>query len=608
MDLCGESHEAYRRTFEFIELTNTWYDVDSPKRELPDIYRNRLNCVYQSRVWYENLAERARDSFKVVIKVSCVATHILRLKEFTDWWPKLYKAKYSKLASATVAFLWQFPPSFVYTDEAYTRLERLAEYLAREESGVSQARHIVDFRDGSWYKQDIYDFLRQKRWCLAWLHLNNSSRWASNLPSGWTDRVQTTNFCFCRLFGPDGQTHGLYDIKFLHELFDSCPMGTSTYVLFGNKEMLEDQNPIPVPAARNALSFRTIFTKMDFVERIRDLRYKGTCPRILIPEEQLLINSFYLRFSRKARVAGLKMTSPVCVQVAEKYYPEAPKEKRCFEWYFPDTDRRLHLSLHDAKEDEDLWTYLRQLTGLEDLEAAKAWSKTFFGGLLDSDDQVFTKEETYLLNGTLIRWSEKARASGLLASTRLTRILEDGRLEYTLTNGDELTLRLDDMSPSEDLWNWLLDLSRVPIEELTPAAAAEEGDPWQDKSWKRHAGEMWKRRDEEEKAREEEAKKQAEEAASWWNEDKAGYSYSSGQKRGTNPCSYFKFGKCRKGDHCVFSHDAAVIEAAGKRPCKRFQEGNCTMGNRCVFSHDASASTTKAITVLKPTGGGVGSW
>ena len=31
--------------------------------------------------------------------------------------------------------------------------------------------------------------------------------WGVNLgvrPSGWTDRVQTTNFCFCRCFGPDG--------------------------------------------------------------------------------------------------------------------------------------------------------------------------------------------------------------------------------------------------------------------------------------------------------------------------------------------------------------------------------------------------------------------
>ncbi|OLP98312.1 Cryptochrome-2 [Symbiodinium microadriaticum] len=150
--------------------------------------------------------------------------------------------KYQYLAPATVAFLWQFPPSFVYSDELYQRFERLVEFLSQEGSGIAKARHIVDFRDGSWYRQDVYDFLRQKRWCLAWLHLNNATGWASNLPSGWTDRVQTTNFCFCRLFGPDGQTHGTYDNKFLHELFDSCPRGTTTYVLFGNKEVVARRN------------------------------------------------------------------------------------------------------------------------------------------------------------------------------------------------------------------------------------------------------------------------------------------------------------------------------------------------------------------------------
>ncbi|CAL1164933.1 unnamed protein product [Cladocopium goreaui] len=83
--------------------------------------------------------------------------------------------KYCHLAPATVAFLWQFPPSFVYSDEIYQRLERLVQYLASSSSGVQEARHIVDFRDGSWYREDVYDFLRQHRWCLAWLHLNNST-------------------------------------------------------------------------------------------------------------------------------------------------------------------------------------------------------------------------------------------------------------------------------------------------------------------------------------------------------------------------------------------------------------------------------------------------
>ncbi|CAE8615160.1 unnamed protein product, partial [Polarella glacialis] len=182
-----------------------------------------------------------------------------------------------------------------------------------------------------------------------------------------------------------------------------------------------DKAPDPVPAVRNAVAFRTIFTKMDFVERIRDVRYRGSCPRVLDAEETLLINSFYLRFSNQARAAGLTIALPVCSQKARKYNPEAPDDKRCFEWYFPETKRRLKLSLHDAKEDEDLWTYLRQLTGLEDMGAAKAWVKE----AAQNPWMQFSNEETSLLTGTLIRWSEKARAAGLLSTTKLKAVHEE---------------------------------------------------------------------------------------------------------------------------------------------------------------------------------------
>ncbi|CAE7176411.1 unnamed protein product, partial [Symbiodinium pilosum] len=61
----------------------------------------------------------------------------------------------------------------------------------------------------------------------------------------------------------------------------------------------------------------------------------------------------------------------------------APPEKRSYEWYFPETGERLHLGLHDAKEEEDLWIFLRQLTGLENMEAAKefAWNNAGTSGL-----------------------------------------------------------------------------------------------------------------------------------------------------------------------------------------------------------------------------------
>lgn len=551
MDLMGHSHEHYRQAFDFLEITSTWNDTDKPTRKLSPLYTDTLKCGYQPVSRYEDLAERARDRFMMVVKVSCVATHLERLENFREWWPKLYQEKYSKLKSATVAFLWQFPPGFAYSYQNWEKLDKLSTYLGSEESGCPNARHIVDFRNGSWYRDNMYDFLREKRWCLAWLHLNNEKQWASDLPNGWTDRVRTTDFVFCRLFGPDGPTHGLYEKRFLHELFDACPMGTSTYVLFGNRELLEDPNPARIPAHENASEFRSIFTKMDFVGRVRDVRYKGECPRVLPLEEQLLINSFYLRFSKKARDKGVTMATPVCSQMARKYYETAPPAKRCFEWYFPGTGERLHLSLHDAKEDEDLWTPLRQLTGFEDINALKAWAKdactrSCWSGKpqvmvrwqFDGHQEIlgmdlvrgrdrgpvlvgapceakygkdtwlevdvlqvegYTKEETALVSSTFLRFSEAARNEGLLRSTRLTAVSPHGFFFFALSNDRSLQLDVADLDPEKDLWRFLADLSRVPLDQLAEPEKEEVADPWQDGwTWKKLAGEMWNRGKEQE--------------------------------------------------------------------------------------------------------------
>eukprot|EP00439_Symbiodinium_sp_Y106_P013642 s6985_g1.t4 len=87
MDYMGGSHESYRRTFEFIEMTNTWHDVDKPTRDIGDLYRKKLNCSYKDPAMYKALAARAadkRDSFRMVVKVSCVATHLTKLQNVLD--------------------------------------------------------------------------------------------------------------------------------------------------------------------------------------------------------------------------------------------------------------------------------------------------------------------------------------------------------------------------------------------------------------------------------------------------------------------------------------------------------------------------------------------
>lgn len=187
-------------------------------------------------------------------------------------------------------------------------------------------------------------------------------------------------------------------------------------------------------------------------------------------------------------------------------------EKRSYEWYFPDTKERLHLGLHDAKEEEDLWIFLRQLTGLEDIKTAKeyVWQNAGKYGL-----EEFRREEVALLLGAMVRWSEKARMTGLLSSTKLMAIKEDGKsLEFLLSNGDKICLSTDDMSEEEDLWKWLLDLSRVPAESLVKAEEPKEHDPWKDGTWKSKAKEMWERPAEAVESKEMEEH-------SWWQASKA---------------------------------------------------------------------------------------
>merc|ERR1712107_812216 len=204
---------------------------------------------------------------------------------------------------------------------------------------------------------------------------------------------------------------------------------------FGNRETWDDANPNPRPALTNAIDFHTIFSKMDFVERIRDIKYAGDQNPRGMDRNELLLNSFYIRFSRRARGEGLRMNTPVGCTKSRKYYPECPEEKRSLEWKHPSKTGMLHLSLHDAHEDEDIWKHLHQLTGLEDIEAARSWIKST--GSLGTD---FTIQEEELIKGAFVRWSERARQAGLLASTRLRKVNGDHSLVWTLSDGTALKL------------------------------------------------------------------------------------------------------------------------------------------------------------------------
>ena len=72
----------------------------------------------------------------------------------------------------------------------------------------------------------------------------------------------------------------------------------------------------------------------------------------------------------------------------------------------------------------------------------------------------------------------------------------------------------------------------------------------------------------------------------------------------TQPCLFYqKYGYCRKGDECNYSHNVPVTgkqfvsvdKLYRTKPCKYFfTEGYCRKGDNCNYSHDASVCTSPA--------------
>ncbi len=119
--------------FDTVEVNTTFYRL--PKRD--SVAR-----------W----VEQSPDGFCFAVKMSRYITHIKRLTDLEGGLQRFYErieplARSPKLGPV----LWQLPPTFKRNDE------RLASALAVLPPG----RHCFEFREPSWYAEDVYALLRE---------------------------------------------------------------------------------------------------------------------------------------------------------------------------------------------------------------------------------------------------------------------------------------------------------------------------------------------------------------------------------------------------------------------------------------------------------------
>ncbi|CAF1050886.1 unnamed protein product [Adineta steineri] len=224
--LCGTSGYSYRRWH--TGPTNQNYYPD--KNEF-DYYSTEFNTVEVNSTFYnippestfKGWAKKApRPSFLYTVKANKFFTHMKKLN-IDEMWIERWETFWNKcklLQSHLGPVLFQFPPSFKNTSTTISRFDDLAKVLPQD------SKFAFEFRDRSWFCDEVYLIMKKYNWCLCVIHCENSKDWCGNMPNGTLpvdiDDHKTCDWgVYYRFHGSTGQYSGVYGEKRMRQLAEN---------------------------------------------------------------------------------------------------------------------------------------------------------------------------------------------------------------------------------------------------------------------------------------------------------------------------------------------------------------------------------------------------
>jgi uncharacterized protein YecE (DUF72 family) len=168
----------YAQEFHTVEINNSFYRLPEART-------------------FEQWKEIVPAGFLFAVKASRFLTHIKRLRDPEDS-IKLFFSRAWHLGTRLGPVLFQLPPQW-RADSG-----RLREFLALL---PAKQQYVIEFRDESWYSQEIRELLRNYNVALC-LHDWRAAAWAREL---------TANFTYIRFHGTTGKYAGNYPDYLLHD-------------------------------------------------------------------------------------------------------------------------------------------------------------------------------------------------------------------------------------------------------------------------------------------------------------------------------------------------------------------------------------------------------
>jgi uncharacterized protein YecE (DUF72 family) len=189
----------YASRFDTVEINNSFY-------RLPE------------RTTFVSWARRAPMRFEFAVKASRFLTHMKKLKDPREPLQRMF-SRMRGLGNRLGPVLYQLPPNFRVDVE---RLREFIDLLPRD------ARHVIEFRDPSWYTQDVCDLLDRADVAMC-LH---------DMPGSATGRTRVGPFVYVRFHGADAKYAGTYSkdrlARWAGWLDEQRRAGIDVYAYFNN--------------------------------------------------------------------------------------------------------------------------------------------------------------------------------------------------------------------------------------------------------------------------------------------------------------------------------------------------------------------------------------
>jgi uncharacterized protein YecE (DUF72 family) len=204
-----------------------FYPPRLPPKEWLTYYAKYFDTVEVNATFYRLPREAAvarwvaqtPTHFSFTVKMSRYVTHVRRLRDL-DESERLFYARIAPLAVSPKMgpVLWQLPPTFRRDDE---RLRYALEHLA-------PGRHCFEFREASWFAEEVYELLRRHHVALV---IGDDPR------RPFQTHELTTDFTFIRFHSGKRGRRGNYSASELDEWAERIRVwreSVSVYAYFNN--------------------------------------------------------------------------------------------------------------------------------------------------------------------------------------------------------------------------------------------------------------------------------------------------------------------------------------------------------------------------------------